>query len=223
MEDKILVNDIIKIKHSENIDSYISYDSWFESYGISTDNQYGTPLSKHAKSFDESYECIWAAPHRFTGEQLYAIEGIYSHKIFLIDSHSIKRYYHTCDSYDNTVLALTLISKQYNNLLIDLDEARKENDRLALKIATLPKDSTPKNSMPPLEDGMFGVIEADDFECECKFRVMNGIIFIDNGVIFYVKDFKDTNKHCGLTITELYNDVEDFNDYENGTRIWSIY
>lgn len=222
MKDKILVNDIIKIKHSENIDSYSFYDSWFESYGISTDNQYGTPLSKHAKSFDESYECIWAAPNHTTGVQLYAIEGIYSHKIFLIDSHSIKRYYHTCRSYDNTEDALRLISKQYRKVLVELDEAHKEIDRLTPKIDVPAKEFMPKNPMPPLEDGMFGVIEADSFDCECKFRVMNGIIFIDNGVIFYVEDFKGTNKHCGLTITELYNDVEDFDDYENGTRIWSI-
>lgn len=221
MKDKILVNDIIKIKHSENIDSYSSCDSWFESYGISTDNQYGTPLSQHAKSFDESYECIWAAPNHITGVQLYAIEGLYSHKIFLIDSHSINRYYHTCRSYDNTEDALRLISKQYRKLLVELDKAHKAIDRLTPKISVPCKDSMPENSMPALEDGMFGVIETD--EGECKFRVMKGIIFISNGVSLYVKDFKGTNKYCGLTITELYSDVENFDDYENGTRIWSIY
>ena len=221
MKDKILVNDIIKIKSSENVDSYISYDSWFWGYDLLVDNKYGTPLSKHTRTVNESYRCMWAGPHHFTGEQLYAIEGVKSHKIFLIDSNSISTYSHTCDSYDNTAAALSIISKQYNKLLIDLDEARKENDRLALKIVAPNKDSTLKNSMPPLEDGMFGTIETD--ERECKFRVMKGIIFIDNGVSLYVKDFKGTNKHCGLTITELYNDVEDFNDYENGTCIWSIF
>lgn len=219
MEDKILVNDIIRVIQSENVDSYSFCDSWFAAYGISTNNQYGTPLAKHIRTVNESYECIWAAPNHTTGVQLYAIEGMDSHKIFLVDSNSIDTYSHTCRSYDNTEDALRLISKQYRGLLIALDEAHKAIDRFTPKMDV----PMPKNSMPPLEDGMFGIIETYDFECEYKFRVMNGIIFLDNGVIFYVKDFKGTNKHCSLTITELYNDVEDFNDYENGTRIWSIY
>lgn len=222
MKDKILVNDIIKVKFSEHVDSYSFYDSWFWAYGISTDNQYGTPLSKHIKSFDESYECIWTGPHLTTGEQLYAIAGLYSHKIFLIDSNSIKRYYHTCNSYDNTEDALRLISNQYNNLLIDLEEARKENDRLALKIAAPHEEPMPENPMPPLEDGMYGIIV--DNRCEhknYKFRVAHGCIFMDNGWVYGVDDFED-GFYNDLDIVEISTGVESFDQYHYGTVVWTI-
>ena len=212
MKDKILVNDIIKIKSSENVDSYISYDSWFWGYDLLVDNKYGTPLSKHIKTVNESYRCMWAGPHHFTGEQLYAIEGVKSHKIFLIDSNFISTYSHTCDSYDNTAAALSLISKQYNKLLIDLDEARRENDRLALKIVAPNKDSTPKSLMPPLEDGMYGKISSNDFNAVYKFVVRNGVVFLDDGRAFNVKEFKGNTLGSDM-IVEIITGIGSFNDY----------
>lgn len=222
MEDKILVNDIIKIKSSENVDSYISYDSWFWGYDLLVDNKYGTPLSKHIKTVNESYRCMWAGPHHFTGEQLYAIEGVKSHKIFLIDSNSISTYSHTCGSYDNTAVALSIISKQYNKLLIDLDEARRENDRLALKVAVPCKDSMPENLMPPLEDGMYGKISSNDFNAVYKFVVRNGVVFLDDGRAFNVKEFKGNTLGSDM-IVEIITGIGSFNDYDKGTPIWSIF
>lgn len=205
MKDKILVNDIIKIKSSENVDSYISYDSWFWGYDLLVDNKYGTPLSKHIKTVNESYRCMWAGPHHFTGEQLYAIEGVKSHKIFLIDSNFISTYSHTCDSYDNTAVALSIISKQYNKLLIDLDEARRENDRLALKVAAPHEDSIPKNPMPALEDGMFGMAKHLKTDKIDAFYVTEDTIIYENGSWDFHSIFDNTGKSGYTQILALYD------------------
>ena len=205
MEDKILVNDIIKVKSSENVDSYVFYDSWFWGYNLLVDNKYGTPLSKHIRTVNESYRCMWAGPHHFTGEQLYAIEGVKSHKIFLIDSNSISTYSHTCDSYDNTAVALSIISKQYNKLLIDLDEARRENDRLALKVAVPCKDSMPENLMPPLEDGMFGMAKCLKTNKIIAFYVTEDTIIYESGGWESHSIFDKTGKSTWIQILALYS------------------
>lgn len=223
MKDKILVNDIIKVNSTENVDSYSFYDSWFAAYDISTNNQYGTPLSKHIRSVDESYECIWAAPNHTTGVQLYAIEGMDSHKIFLVDSNSISTYSHTCHSYDNTEDALRLISKQYRKLLVELDEAQKEIDRLTPKIDVPCEDSTLKNPMPPLENGMYGIMASNEFDSSYKFLVRNGAIILDDGRVFNIEEFENENTLGPYIIVEIITGIGSFNDYDKGAHVWSIF
>lgn len=218
----IKVNDTIILSGKNLGESCPLYSQWFDAFNlfdIYERELYGDILENYYNDHpDDTYTCIWIAPHfHYIDKMLYAIQSKTTNKIFLVDESVIGNNIHTYSSYNPCKEALKIMCANYRKVIYDESGLKERYSKLQKRLEAL------LNPMPALEDGMFGVIEADSFDCECKFRVMNGIIFIDNGVIFYVKDFKDTNKHCGLTITELYNDVEDFNDYENGTCIWSIF
>ena len=151
MEDKILVNDIITINKERCDESYSSLYDWFESYRISTDN-YGKRLSNHIEDdgVDEKYRCIWVAPVP-SGEIVYAIEGMDSKKVFLVEEGAILQYSHTLHSFDSTEQALDTLTRNYHKLILEFKDYKKsieKNNGAAL-------DNS--NDMPELTAGMFGI------------------------------------------------------------------
>ena len=121
MKDKILVNDIIIIDKEKCGNAYSKLDKWFKLYKISTDN-YNKRLFEHIEKdkIDEQYRCIWIAPHPALRRMLYAIEGLDTKQVFLVDRDAILGYYHTYGSHDNTELALKIISSKYYELDVEL-------------------------------------------------------------------------------------------------------
>ena len=151
MKDKILVNDIITINKERCDESYSSLYDWFKSYGISTNN-YGKRLSNHIENdgIDEQYRCIWAAPAP-NGEIVYAIEGVDSKKVFLVEEGAIFQYSHTLHSFDSTEQALDILTRNYHKLILefkDYKESIEKNNKAA---------TDKSNDMPELKAGMFGI------------------------------------------------------------------
>lgn len=217
MKDKILVNDIIVINKDRRDNAYSMFDKWFKLYGISTNN-YNKCLTEHIErdNIDEKYRCIWIAPHPTLGRMLYAIEGLETKQVFLINKDAILGYYHTFDSCDNTnTVLMTLASKCYN---LDLELKKIKsciNEQSEAAIAS-------SNIMPELEDGMYGIIV--DNRCEhknYKFRVARGCIFMDNGWVYGVDDFED-GFYNDLDIVEISTGVESFDQYHYGTVVWTV-
>lgn len=154
MEDKILVNDIIIINKERSGESYSSLYDWFESYGISTDN-YGKRLSHHIENdgVDEQYRCIWVAPAP-NGEIVYAIEGMDTKKVFLVEEGAILQYSHTLHSFDNTEQALDTLTRNYHKLILEFKNYKEfieKNNKAA---------SNNLNDMPELKAGMFGIYKS---------------------------------------------------------------
>ena len=216
MIDKILVNDIIIINKDKRDNAYSMFDKWFELYGISTNN-YNKCLTEHIErdNIDEKYRCIWIAPHPTLGRMLYAIEGLDTKQVFLINTDAILGYYHTSDSRDNTnTVLMTLASKCYN---LDL-ELRKIKSFIKEQSVAATDNS---NVIPELEDGMYGIIISHWCDNKSyKFRVVHGCIFMDNGWVYSVDDF-DNGFHEDLEIIELSNFVSSFDNYRYGTIVWT--
>ena len=218
MEDKILVNDIIIINKDRRDNAYSMFDKWFKLYGISTNN-YNKCLTEHIErdNIDEKYRCIWIAPHPTLGRMLYAIEGLDTKQVFLINTDAILGYYHTFNSFDNTEKVLKILSSECYNLDMEL---RKIKSVIGEQSAAAPVDNS--NVMPELEDGMFGIIV--DNRCEhknYKFRVAHGCIFMDNGWVYGVDDFED-GFYNDLDIVEISTGVESFDQYHYGTVVWTV-
>ena len=215
MIDKILVNDIIIINKDKRDNAYSMFDKWFKIYGISTNN-YNKCLTEHIErdNIDEKYRCIWIALHPTLGRMLYAIEGLDTKQVFLINKDAILGYYHTFDSYDNTnTVLMTLASKCYN---LDV-ELRKIKSCINEQSAATDKS----NDMPELIDGMYGIIVDNQHEHKnYKFRVAHGCIFMDNGWVYSVDDFED-GFYNDLDIVEISTGVESFDQYHYGTIVWT--
>lgn len=217
MIDKILVNDIIIINKDKRDNAYSMFDKWFELYGISTNN-YNKCLTEHIErdNIDEKYRCIWIAPHPTLGRMLYAIEGLDTKQVFLINTDAILGYYHTCGSHDNTDVVLKILSSEYSKLELKLEEIK--SSIMEQSVAAIASS----NIMPELEDGMYGIIV--DNRCEhknYKFRVARGCIFMDNGWVYSVDDFED-GFYNGLDIVEISTGVESFDQYHYGTVVWTV-
>ena len=216
MEDKILVNDIIIISKYKCDNAYSALYKWFKLYKISTDN-YNKRLFEHIEKdkIDEQYRCIWIAPHPALRRMLYAIEGLDTKQVFLVDRDAILGYYHTYGSHDNTELALKIISSKYYELDVELRKIKsviKEQSVAAI-------DNL--NVVPELEDGMYGIIVSHWCDNKSyKFRVAHGCIFMDNGWVYSVDDF-DNGFHEDLEIIELSNFVSSFDNYRYGTIVWT--
>ena len=217
MIDKILVNDTITIDKEKCGNAYTGFNKWFNLYGISTDN-YNKCLTEHIErdNIDEKYRCIWIAPHLTTGEMLYAIRGLHTQKVFLVNKDAILVYNHTCGSYDNTNMVLKILSSEYAKLELKLEEIKSSiEEQSVAAIAS-------SNVMPELEDGMYGIIV--DNRCEhknYKFRVAHGCIFMDNGWVYGVDDFED-GFYNDLDIVEISTGVDSFDEYHCGTVVWTV-
>ena len=217
MIDKILVNDIIIINKDKRDNAYSMFDKWFKLYGISTNN-YNKCLTEHIErdNIDEKYRCIWIAPHPTLGRMLYAIEGLDTKQVFLINTDAILGYYHTFNSRDNTnTVLMTLASKCYN-----LDLELKKIKSVINEQSVAATDNS--NVMPELEDGMYGIIVDNLHEHKnYKFRVAHGCIFMDNGWVYGVDDFED-GFYNDLDIVEISTGVESFDQYRYGTVVWTV-
>ena len=214
MIDKILVNDTITIDKNRCGCAYSMFDKWFKSYRLDTDN-YGKSLSEHVKDVDEEYRCIWVAPHLRSSEMLYAIEGMDTKKVFLVNKNAILSYSHTCGSCDNTELALEIISSEYYDLDLEFEKFKSSIKEQNAAIGN-------SNDMPELEDGMYGIIVDNLHEHKnYKFRVAHGCIFMDNGWVYSVDDF-DNGFYNDLDIVEISTGVESFDQYRYGTVVWTV-
>lgn len=217
MIDRILINDTITIDKEKCGNAYTGFNKWFKLYRISTDN-YDKVLSQHIEddNIDERYRCIWMAPHLTTGEMLYAIRGLHTQKVFLVNKDAILVYNHTCGSHDNTDVVLKILSSEYSKLELKLEEIK--SSIMEQSVAAIASS----NIMPELEDGMYGIIV--DNRCEhknYKFRVARGCIFMDNGWVYGVDDFED-GFYNGLDIVEISTGVEGFDQYHYGTVVWTV-
>ena len=216
MEDKILVNDTSTIDEEKCGNAYTGFNKWFNLYGISTDN-YDKVLSQHIEddNIDERYRCIWMAPHLTTGEMLYAIRGLHTKKVFLVNKDAILVYNHTCGSLDNTDVVLKILSSEYSKLELKLEEIKSSIEEHSAAAA----DNL--NVVPELEDGMYGIIVDNLHEHKnYKFRVAHGCIFMDNGWVYSVDDFED-GFYNDLDIVEISTGVESFDQYRYGTVVWT--
>ena len=217
MIDKILVNDIIIINKDKRDNAYSMFDKWFKLYGISTNN-YNKCLTEHIErdNIDEKYRCIWIAPHPTLGRMLYAIQGLDTKQVFLINTDAILGYYHTFNSLDNTDMVLKILSSECYNLNMELRKIKSVINEQSVAATDNLK------VMPELEDGMYGIIV--DNRCEhknYKFRVAHGCIFMDNGWVYSIDDFAD-GFYNDLDIVEISTGVESFDQYHYGTVIWTI-
>ena len=216
MEDKILVNDIIIINKDKCDNAYSMFDKWFKLYGISTNN-YNKCLTEHIKrnNIDEKYRCIWIAPHPTLGRMLYAIEGLDTKQVFLINTDAILGYYHTFNSHDNIDMVLKILSSEYSRFELKLEEIKSSiNEQSVAATDNL-------NVIPELEDGMYGIIVSHLCDNKTyKFRIARGCIFMDNGWAYGVDDF-DNGFHEDLEIIELSNFVSSFDNYRYGTIVWT--
>lgn len=215
MEDKILVNDIITINKEKCGYAYSSLDKWFKIYKISTVN-YNKCLSEHIEDdgVDEKYRCIWVAPHPATSRMLYAIEGLDTKQVFLVNKDAILGFYHTYSSYDNSNAVLMDLASRCHQLELKLEEIKSSiEEQSAAATDNL-------NIMPELEDGMFGIIKSNYSGKTYKFRVAHGCIFMDNGWVYSVDDF-DNGFHEDLEIIELSTFVSSFDNYRYGTIVWT--
>lgn len=217
MEDKILVNDTIIINKDKCDNAYSMSDKWFKLYGISTNN-YNKCLTEHIErdNIDEKYRCIWIAPHPTLGRMLYAIEGLDTKQVFLINTDAILGYYHTFNSRDNIDMVLKILSSEYSKLELKLEEIKSSiNEQSVAATDNL-------NVIPELEDGMYGIIVSHLCDNKTyKFRIAHGCIFMDNGWVYSVDDFDD-GFYEGLDIVEISTGVESFDQYHYGTVIWTV-
>lgn len=215
MEDKILVNDIIIIDKDKCGNAYSALYKWFKLYEISTDN-YNKCLTEHIErdNINEKYRCIWVAPHPSTNRMLYAIEGLDTKQVFLVNKDAILGYYHTHNSHDNTNAVLMTLASEYSKLELKLEEIKS-----SIKEQSAATDNL--NVIPELEDGMYGIIVSHWCDNKSyKFRVAHGCIFMDNGWVYSVDDF-DNGFHEDLEIIELSKFVSSFDNYRYGTIVWT--
>ena len=200
MIDRILVNDIIIIDKNRCGCSYTTLDQWFKSYRLDTDN-YGKSLYEHVKDdkIDEKYRCIWVAPHLRAGKILYAIEGMDTKKVFLVNKNAILSYSHTCGSHDNTELALEILSSEYSKLELKLEEIKSSIEEQSGAAA----DNS--NDMPELEIGMFGIAKHLKTDKIDAFYVTEDTIIYESGSWDLQKSFDKTGKSGYTQILALYN------------------
>ena len=212
MIDRILVNDIIIIDKNKSGCSYTTLDQWFKSYRLSAYN-YGKSLPNHIRNdnIDEEYRCTWIAPHPKTGEMLYAIEGMDTKKVFLINKNAILKYSHTCGSHDNTELALKILSSEY----YDLDSAFEKFKSSIKKQNTVADDS---NDMPKLEEGMFGIAKCLKTNKIFAFYVTEDTIIYESGGWDSHSIFDKTGKSTWIQILALYN--SDAKSFTGATAIY---
>lgn len=215
MIDKILIDDIIIIDKDKCGNAYSSLDKWFKLYKISTAN-YNKCLSEHIEDdgVDEKYRCIWVAPHPAISRMLYAIEGLDTKQVFLVNKDAILGFYHTYSSHDNSNAVLMDLASKCHQLELKLEEIKSSIEEQSVAAT----DNL--NVMPELEDSMYGIIKSNYSGKTYKFRVTRGCIFVDNGWVYGVDDF-DNGFHADLEIIELSTFVSSFDTYRYGTIVWT--
>ena len=158
--DKIMVGDIVKVNPNNAGNSYPLYFDWFTFYKVKEEKyEPGLPrLKEHINIYNEEYIVRWIAPHLRYDEMLYAIEGIDTGRVFLVERDVIAGYYHTenstdcCYDVNERLLAqeVSRLNSEINTLkgkVASLEEKLKEKDNTNVEI----------NPMPRLKNGMFGI------------------------------------------------------------------
>lgn len=159
--DKIMVGDIVKI-NSKEISEYPAYIDWFNFYHV--DSEKFEPklpsLHEHIDAYDEDYIVEWVAPHLRVDKMLYAIKGIDTGRAFLVGRQTIKGYYHTEKSSDWCY--------DMNERLLALEVGRLQTENNALREKINKKEMESKSiSMPPIENGWFGLSKGYNFDGDC--------------------------------------------------------
>ena len=158
--DKIMVGDIVKVNPNNSGNSYSAYFEWFTFYKVKEEKYEPSlpSLEEHLNTYNEEYIVRWIAPHLCYDEMLYAIEGIDTGRVFLVERDVIAGYYHTENSTDccydinerllvQEVSRLNLEITKLKGEVISLEEKSKEKDNTTVEI----------NPMPRLKNGMFGI------------------------------------------------------------------
>lgn len=163
--DKIMVGDIVKVNPNNAGHNYLVYLEWFRFYKVNEENfDPSLPsLREHIDVYDEDYTVKWIAPHLRYDKMLYAIEGIDTGRVFLVDRDVIAGYYHTENSTDCCYdVNERLLVQEIIHLNSKIDMLKEEV--ISLKEKTEEKDNTDVKAdpMPPLENGWFGFIRKYD-------------------------------------------------------------
>ncbi len=162
--DKIMVGDIVKVNPNNSGNSYSAYFEWFTFYKVKEEKYEPSlpSLEEHINAYNEEYIVRWIAPHLCYDEMLYAIEGIDTGRVFLVERDVIAGYYHTENSTDccydvnerllaqevsRLNLEITKLKGKVISLEEKLKEKSKEEDNTNVEI----------NPMPRLKNGMFGI------------------------------------------------------------------
>lgn len=171
--DKLMVGDIVKINPNNVGKDYPLYLEWFRFYGVNEKKfEPNLPsLKKHIDAYDEDYVVRWIAPHLRYDKMLFAIEGIKTGRIFLVDRDVIAGYYHTENSTDccydinerllvQEIIRLNSEIDMLKEEVISLEEKSKEKSKEKDNI------NVKTNPMPPLENGWFGLCQGYNFNGE---------------------------------------------------------
>lgn len=165
--DKIMVGDIVKVNPNNAEHSYSVYLEWFRFYNVREEKfEPKLPsLKEHINIYNEDYVIGWIAPHLRYNRMLYAIQGVDTGRVFLVDRDVIAGYYHTENSTDcYHDINEGLLVQEIVRLNSKIDMLKEEV--ISLKEKTEEKDNTDVKAdpMPPLENGWFGFIRKYD-EC----------------------------------------------------------
>lgn len=162
--DKIMVGDIVEVNPDKAGSNYPLYFDWFTFYKVKEEKYEPSlpSLGEHINIYNEEYIVRWIAPHLRYDEMLYAIEGIDSGRVFLVERDVIAEYYHTENSTDcyydvnERLLAqeVSRLNSEINTLKgkvasleEKLKEKSKEKDNINVEISPMPR----------LKNGMFGI------------------------------------------------------------------
>lgn len=162
--DKIMVGDIVKVNPNNAGHSYPLYSDWFTLYKV-REEKYETGLlqfKEHINAYNEEYIVRWIAPHLRYDKMLYAIEGIDSGRVFLVERDVIAGYYHTENSTDCCYdVTERLLAQEVSRLNSEINTLKGEVASLEEKLKEKSKEKNNTNveisPMPRLKNGMFGI------------------------------------------------------------------
>lgn len=161
--DKIMVGDIVKVNPNNAGNSYPLYFEWVTFYKVREEkHEHGLPrLKEHINVYNEEYIVRWIAPRLRYDEMLYAIEGIDSGRVFLVERDVIAGYYtenSTDCCYD---VNERLLAQEASRLNSEINTLKGKVASLEEKLKEKSKEKNNTNveisPMPRLKNGMFGI------------------------------------------------------------------
>ena len=162
--DKIMVGDIVKVNPNNAGNSYPLYSDWFTFYKVREEKyEHGFDLfEEHINVYNEEYIVRWIAPHLRYDRMLYAIEGIDSGIVFLVERDVIAGYYHTENSTDCCYdVNERLLAQKVSSLNSEINTLKGKVASLEEKLKEKSKEKNNTNveisPMPRLKNGMFGI------------------------------------------------------------------
>lgn len=207
----IKVNDIVTLSGENLGNAYSSYSKWFDAFNlfdVYDYSLYGRILEFHFNDHpDDTYTCIWIAPHLTNPEKtLYAIQSQTTKRIFLVGEDVIGNNTHSYSSYNPCKDALKVICNNYNKIIDDNIHLKDMCNKFTVKL------KQQSNPMPALKNGMYGVIEIEDFNEGIDtdtFIVYGGKIVTLGGRVFDATNFNDSyyheDFHYMYRITTIYD------------------